>query len=75
MKGKAAAIAFTSSREHDLLYRHINSVDGNIDVIPQVLLAREDALRIRRLIAHGEKVNMCDRRCPTASGRQSPART
>ena len=58
VKGKAVAIAFTSTREHDLLYRHINSVDGNIDVIPQVLLAREDSLRIQRLIAHGAKVNM-----------------
>ena len=29
-----------------------------MDVIPQVLLAREDALRIARLIAHGEKVQM-----------------
>lgn len=58
VKGKAVAIAFTSTREHDLLYRHINSVDGNVDVIPQVLLAREDSLRIQRLIAHGAKVNM-----------------
>lgn len=58
VKGKAVAIAFTSTREHDLLYRHINSVDGNIDVIPQVLLAREDSLRIQRLIAHGAKVTM-----------------
>jgi Iap family predicted aminopeptidase len=58
VKGNALAIAFTSTREHDLLYRHINSVDGSIDVIPQVLLAREDSLRIQRLIAHGAKVNM-----------------
>ncbi len=26
LKGKALAIAFTSSREHDLLYRHINTM-------------------------------------------------
>jgi hypothetical protein len=57
-KGKALAIAFTSSREHDLLYRHINAPNGNIDVIPQVLLAREDSERIARLLAHGEKVQM-----------------
>ncbi len=57
-KGKALAIAFTSSREHDLLYRHINAMNGNIDVIPQVLLAREDSERIARLLAHGEKVQM-----------------
>ena len=57
-KGKALAIAFTSSREHDILYRHINTSTGNIDVIPQVLLAREDSERIARLLAHGEKVQM-----------------
>jgi len=57
-KGKALAIAFTSSREHDVLYRHINSLHGDIDVIPQVLLAREDSERIQRLLAHGEKVQM-----------------
>ncbi len=58
VKGKAVAIAFTSSREHDVLYRHINTGTGRIDVIPQVLLAREDAERIGRLIAHGETVSM-----------------
>jgi carboxypeptidase Q len=58
VKGHALAIAFTSSREHDVLYRHINTMNGEIDVIPQVLLAREDALRIARLLAHSEKVQM-----------------
>jgi carboxypeptidase Q len=58
VKGKALAIAFTSSREHDLLYRHINSMNGETDVIPQVLLAREDSERIARLLAHSEKVQM-----------------
>lgn len=58
VKGKALAIAFTASREHDILYRHINTGTGRIDVIPQVLLAREDAQRIARLLASGEKVSM-----------------
>src|ERR1019366_6646785 len=40
------------------LYRHINTTTGNIDVIPQVLLAREDSERIARLLGHGEKVQM-----------------
>jgi hypothetical protein len=57
-KGKALAIAFTSSREHDILYRHINTSTGKIDVIPQVLLAREDSERIARLLAHGASVQM-----------------
>ena len=58
VKGHALAIAFTSSREHDVLYRHINTMNGNVDVIPQVLLAREDAERIARLLAHGQEVQM-----------------
>jgi len=58
LKGKAIAIAFEASREHDILYRHINTGNGRIDVIPQVLLAREDAERVARLIAHGDKVEM-----------------
>jgi Zn-dependent M28 family amino/carboxypeptidase len=40
-----------SSREQDLLYRHINSLSGEIDRIPQALVAREDALRIARFVA------------------------
>ena len=58
VQGKALMIAFTSSRDYDILYRHINTLSGKMDVIPQVLLAREDALRIARLVAHGEKVQM-----------------
>ncbi|MBV9268942.1 MAG: M20/M25/M40 family metallo-hydrolase [Acidobacteriaceae bacterium] len=58
VKGRALAVAFTSTREHDLLYRHINSITGRIDVIPQVLLAREDSLRIQRMIEHGDDVRM-----------------
>ncbi len=58
VQGKALLIAFTSSRDYDILYRHINTLSGKMDVIPQVLLAREDSLRIARLIAHGEKVQM-----------------
>jgi Zn-dependent M28 family amino/carboxypeptidase len=58
IKGKALLIAFTATRDYDILYRHINTMNGKMDVIPQVLLAREDAMRIARLIAHGEKVQM-----------------
>ena len=58
LQGKAVAIAYEASREHDILYRHTNVGSGKIDVIPQVLLAREDAERISRLLAHGAKVQM-----------------
>ena len=57
VKGKAVAIAFMSSREHDILYRHCNSGHGEIDRIPQVLVAREDGERIARLMAAGLPVS------------------
>jgi hypothetical protein len=55
-EAKALAIAFQSTRPHDLLYRHTNSISGEIDRIPQVLVAREDAGRVARLLASGQKV-------------------
>lgn len=58
LKGKAAAIAFISTRERDLLYRHTNALDGKLDKIPAVLVAREDGLRIARLLASGKKVEV-----------------
>jgi hypothetical protein len=56
LKGKARAIAFIATREHDILYRHTNSSAGEIDRIPQVLVAREDGERIGRLLASGHPV-------------------
>jgi carboxypeptidase Q len=56
VKAKALAIAFQSTRPHDLLYRHTNSVAGEIDPTPIVLVAREDAARIARLLASGQKL-------------------
>jgi carboxypeptidase Q len=55
-KGKAKAVAFIATREHDILYRHTNSNEGEIDRIPQVLVAREDGERISRLLASGYPV-------------------
>ncbi|MFZ1049313.1 MAG: hypothetical protein WAN41_01340, partial [Candidatus Sulfotelmatobacter sp.] len=53
VNGKARAVAFIATREHDILYRHTNSFAGEIDRIPQVLVAREDGERIGRLLASG----------------------
>ena len=50
-KAGAAAILWTGARERLLLYRHTNSLDGEIDKIPQAVVAREDALRLARLVA------------------------
>jgi carboxypeptidase Q len=56
VKGNALAIAFQSTRPHDLLYRHTNAGDGEIDRLPMVLVAREDAARAARLLASGQKL-------------------
>jgi len=58
LAGRAAAIAFISTRERDLLYRHTNAMDGKLDKIPMVLLAREDGERIARLLASGQRVEV-----------------
>ena len=47
----AAGILWTGARERLLLYRHTNSLTGEIDRIPQAVVAREDALRLARLVA------------------------
>ncbi len=56
VKGKAKAIAFMATREHGILYRHTNSGAGEIDALPQVVVAREDGERIARLLASANPV-------------------
>jgi hypothetical protein len=51
LKEGAAAILWTGARERLLLYRHTNTLDGEIDKIPQAVVSREDALKLARLIA------------------------
>jgi carboxypeptidase Q len=51
MKGGASAILWMGARERLLLYRHTNSLTGEVDKIPQAVLAREDAMRLARTIA------------------------
>ena len=50
-KGGAAAILWTAARERLLLYRHTNTLNGEIDKIPQAVVAREDAMRLARFVA------------------------
>ncbi len=54
----AAAVLFMSTRPRGLLYRHVNILDGRLDLLPTALLSREDALRIVRLIEAGRKVRV-----------------
>ena len=57
LKGGAKAILWTGARERKLLYRHTNSLDGSVDKIAQAVVAREDALRLARVVAaHPGKV-------------------
>jgi carboxypeptidase Q len=56
VKGKALALAFLASREHDILYRHIHTQSGSVDVLPMLVIAREDGLRIARLQETGQKL-------------------
>jgi hypothetical protein len=56
VKGKARAVAFMATRDHDILYRHTNATAGEIDRLPMVLVAREDGERIARLLAAGSLV-------------------
>jgi carboxypeptidase Q len=54
----AAAVLFVSTRPRGLLYRHINILDGRLDVLPTALVAREDGLRLLRLMSGGGKLEM-----------------
>jgi hypothetical protein len=67
VKGKAKAIAFMATREHDILYRHTNAEAGEIDKLPMVLVAREDGERIGRLLASGHPVS-ADLAIPNQTG-------
>ena len=51
VNGGARAILWMGARERLLLYRHTNSLDGKVDQIPQVVVAREDAMRLARVVA------------------------
>lgn len=56
LRGRAAAIAWIAERDRDLLYRHTDTQTGELEPIPQVIVAREEGLRITRLLAAGRQV-------------------
>src|SRR5215469_18852895 len=59
VKAGALAILWTGERERKLLYRHTNSSDGNLERIPQAVVAREDGLRLERAaLAHPGKMRV-----------------
>jgi hypothetical protein len=51
VRSGAAAILWMSTRDRSLLYRHQNGMLGQLDRLPQALVAREEAQRLARLLA------------------------
>jgi hypothetical protein len=51
VKRGASAILWMGARERKLMYRHTNSLNGQIDKIPQGIVAREDAMLLARMVA------------------------
>jgi carboxypeptidase Q len=54
----AAAIFWMSTRPNLLLYRHNLSVNGELERLPQAVVAREDAERIARFLHAGQAVRV-----------------
>ena len=51
IKGGASAILWMGARERMLMYRHTNTGDGQLEKIPQAVVAREDAMQLARTVA------------------------
>jgi carboxypeptidase Q len=54
--GKAALVAWIGERDRNLLYRHTDTQTGQVARIPQVIVAREEGLRLARLLTSGRQV-------------------
>lgn len=52
----AAVVLFASTKPDRVLFRHVHSIDARMDPVPSAVLAREDALRVGRLISSGQAV-------------------
>lgn len=57
-KSGVAAILFLSSRPRGLLYRHQVSWDGTISPLPMAEVAREEGLRLSRLLEKGKDLRV-----------------
>lgn len=58
IKAGAAAIFWMSTRPNLLLYRHNLSVDGELERLPQAVVAREDAERMARFLTAGQELRV-----------------
>jgi carboxypeptidase Q len=58
VRGGVSAILFLSSRPRGLLYRHMVSMDGTVSPLPMAEVAREDGLRLARLLDQGQELTV-----------------
>ena len=58
LKAGAVAVLWMSSRPSLLLYRHTLAVNGELEKIPQAVVAREDAERMARFLTAGQNVRV-----------------
>jgi hypothetical protein len=58
MKAGAVGVLWMSSRPNLLLYRHTLAVNGELEKLPQAVVAREDAERMARFLASGQKIHV-----------------
>jgi carboxypeptidase Q len=58
LKAGAVAVLWMSSRPNLLLYRHTLAVNGEVEKMPQAVVAREDAERMARFLAVGQRVHV-----------------
>ena len=54
----AAVVLFASIKPNRILFRHTHTVDAQVDPVPSAMIAREDALRIGRLLESESTVNI-----------------
>jgi len=54
----AEAVLFISNRPNQVLYRHLHSLTADLDPIPSAVVAREEGLRVLRLLEAGEPVEV-----------------
>ena len=54
----AEAVLFVSNRPNQVLYRHLHSLTGDLDPIPTAVVARDEGLRVLRLLEAGERVQV-----------------
>jgi carboxypeptidase Q len=58
MRAGAVGVLWMSSRPNLLLYRHTLAINGELERLPQAVVAREDAERMSRFLAAGQKLRV-----------------